>query len=71
MFINHNFTCILGDTDRVDAPSDDSAYRYLGLGLLQDASGDPKVWKLRTPRRSREVKQEEYLAELTGTPEDS
>jgi len=66
MFINHNFTCILGDADRVDVPSDDSVYRYLGLGLLQDASGDPKVWKSRTPRRSREVKQEVYLAELTG-----
>ena len=61
--------CVLRDRTSVDMPLDGLVCHFLkeikalGWDVLDDTSGDLKVWKLCTPLPSKEVKRE-YLAKL-------
>jgi len=71
MVVDHEFNCTLGDPCPVDVPSDGSIFhlqqKIKALDWYQFKHShyvELRVWKLRTPKLAREVKNKGYLASI-------
>lgn len=70
MVVNHDVTRILRGASSVDVPSDGTVADFIeeikakGWDELNDARGDLTIWRLNTPRSSKEIEKKGYLAKL-------